>query len=122
MTEQTNYSTGSASGGWTSTRPPEQPRPLGPPVRNSGLTRFLGGSPAAVALRLVLLSLIVGALLMWLEIRPEDIILGVERFFRRLWLLGFDAIRDAAQYIVAGALIVVPVWFVLRLMNMRGAR
>ena len=40
----------------------------------------------------------------------------------RIWGLGFDAIREIADYIVAGAAIVVPVWLVLRLMNMRNTR
>jgi hypothetical protein len=35
-------------------------------------------------------------------------------------MLGFDSLREIGAYIIAGAVIVVPVWFVLRLMNMRG--
>ncbi|MGE3247799.1 MAG: DUF6460 domain-containing protein [Beijerinckiaceae bacterium] len=92
-----------------------------PPHQSAGdpLTRFLGGSPFAVLVKLLVMSLVVGALLMWLDIRPIDIFYGIERFFRRIWMLGFDAVRDIATYILAGAAIVVPVWFVLRLMNMR---
>ena len=85
----------------------------------NGLTRFLGGSPAAVLVRLLLMSLVVGALLVWLDIRPYEIFRAFERFFQRIWLMGFDAVRELAAYVVAGALIVVPVWLVLRLMNMR---
>ena len=103
---------------WAPARPPES----SPPMAESSLTRFLGGSPSAVLLRLVFLSLLVGALLMWLDIRPYDIITGLERFLRHIWAMGFDAIREAGQYVLAGAIIVVPVWFVLRLFNMRGAR
>ncbi|MDB5651215.1 MAG: hypothetical protein JWL62_2735, partial [Hyphomicrobiales bacterium] len=84
------------------------------------LTRFLGGSPLAVAVRLLVISLIVGALLMWLDIRPADIIYGVERFFLRLWNMGFEAFRDILQYVIAGAVIVVPVWLVMRLFSVRG--
>lgn len=90
------------------------------PMAETALTRFLGGSPLAVLVRLVVVSLIVGALLMWLDIRPADIIYGVQRFFERLWNLGFDAFRDIIQYVIAGAVIVLPVWFVLRLLSMRG--
>ncbi len=93
--------------------------PTGDHVDNSTISRFLGGSPAAVFFRLLVVSLVVGALLMWLDIRPIDILHGIERFFRRIWFLGFDAIREVATYILAGAVIVVPIWFVLRLMNMR---
>jgi hypothetical protein len=59
-------------------------------------------------------------LLMWLDIRPIDVINGVQRFFQRLWNMGFEAFRDIIQYVIAGAVIVLPVWFVMRLLSMRG--
>jgi hypothetical protein len=34
--------------------------------------------------------------------------------------MGFGAIRDVLQYIIAGAIIVIPVWLVMRLMAMKG--
>ncbi len=104
-------------------RAPQDPssEPLHP-MADSSLNRFLGGSPAAVFIRLLVLSLIVGALLLWLDIRPEDILRGVERFITRLYNLGFGAIRDIVNYIIAGAVIVVPVWLVLRLLNTRNSR
>jgi hypothetical protein len=86
------------------------------------LTRFLGGTPANVALRLVLLSIVVGALLMWLDIRPIDVIETCVRFARRIWAMGFDAIRELGTYVLTGAMIVVPVWLVLRLFNLRRLR
>ena len=96
--------------------------PVGEPYHGNSLARFLGGSPAAVFVRLFFVSLIVGALLMWLDIRPYEIFRAIERLAQRLWALGFDAIREIATYVIAGAAIVLPVWLVLRLMNMRGAR
>jgi hypothetical protein len=32
---------------------------------------------------------------------------------------GFDAVREVLAYILAGAVIVLPIWFVLRLLNFR---
>ncbi len=81
------------------------------------LARFLGGPPLSVLARLVMLSLIVGALLMWLEIHPMEVIDSVERLFFRLWNLGFGAVRVVLEYVIAGAIVVVPIWFVLRLLN-----
>jgi len=81
------------------------------------LARFLGGPPLSVLARLLMLSLIVGALLMWLEIHPAEIIDNVERLFRRLWNLGFGAVRVVLEYLIAGAVIVIPIWLVLRLLN-----
>jgi hypothetical protein len=91
-------------------------------MNQSALHRFLGGSPIAVLFRLLLVSLIVGAFLMWFDIRPGEVIFAVERFFRRIWNLGFASIREIGSYIVAGAVIVVPVWLVIRLLNLRSAR
>lgn len=84
------------------------------------LRRFIGGSPAAVLVKLVVVSLIVGALLMWLDIRPADVFRELSDLLDRLWALGFRSIRDFGNYIVAGAAIVVPVWLVLRLLSYRG--
>jgi hypothetical protein len=84
------------------------------------LARFLGGTPGGVVLRLFFLSLIVGALLMWLDIRPADLVESLVRFVRRIWSLGFDALREMGDYIIAGAMIVVPLWLLARLLNWRG--
>lgn len=103
--------------------------PNGPAASSSGnamndtnLTRFLGGTPTAVFIRLVLVSLIVGAFLMWLDVRPADILRGVERMINGIFHLGFDAVHLVAEYVLAGAAIVVPIWLVMRLMNYSGKR
>jgi hypothetical protein len=92
------------------------------PPSNSTLTRFLGGSPVTVFTRLLFVSLIVGAIMMWLDISPESVFRSIARFVDRIWNLGFDAIREIGRYVLAGAAIVVPVWLILRLMNMRSPR
>lgn len=94
----------------------------GLPPANNSLSRFLGGSPGAVFIRLFFVSLIVGALLMWLDIRPWDIFRAIDRLVNRLWALGFDAVREIGTYVLAGAALVIPIWLVMRLMNFRGAR
>jgi hypothetical protein len=92
------------------------------PMANNALTRFLGGPPISVFTRLLFVSLIVGAIMMWLDITPDVVFRSIERFANRLWNLGFDAIREIVRYVVAGAAVVVPVWLVLRLLNMRNVR
>jgi hypothetical protein len=84
--------------------------------------RALGGPPALVVLRLLVLSFLVGAVLMWLDLRPQDVLFALDRFARRIWNLGFDAVRELGDYIAAGALIVIPIYAVMRLFNWRGAR
>jgi hypothetical protein len=87
---------------------------------NNVLENFLGGKPASVFVKLLFISLVVGALLMWLDIRPADILRGVQDFINRIYALGFGAVREVINYVIAGAVIVVPVWFVLRLLNVGG--
>jgi hypothetical protein len=90
--------------------------------KESALTRFLGGSPLAVFTRLVFISLLVGAFLYWLNIRPRDIIDELIFLANHIYAMGFDAVREVGSYIAAGALIVVPVWLVMRLLSAKGAR
>ncbi|MGA8169752.1 MAG: DUF6460 domain-containing protein [Methylocystis sp.] len=89
---------------------------------NNALEDFLGGTPGSVFVKLLFVSLVVGALLMWLDIRPADIIRGVQDFINRIYALGFGAVREVINYVVAGAVIVVPAWFILRLLNVGGRK
>jgi len=93
-----------------------------PMPNNTALENFLGGSPLNVAIKLIFMSLVVGALLMWLDLHPRDILRGIGNFIDSVYAMGFGAVRALAEYIVAGAAIVVPVWFVLRLMSAGGKR
>lgn len=102
---------------WTQGAPARWPAP-----QDTRLRRFLGGSPAAVLVKLILVSLLVGALLMWLNIRPADVFRMLSNLVDRLWYLGFDAIREFGTYIVAGAAIVLPVWLILRILSYRAPR
>jgi len=97
-------------------KPPEDDRWRKP---DTPLARFLGGSPAGVFIRLFFLSIIVGALLLWLDVRPIDIFHGIGRLATRIWNLGFSAIHELGDYLVAGAVIVVPLWLAYRLLVMR---
>jgi hypothetical protein len=85
------------------------------PAANDGLTRFLGGSPLAVAFRLVLLSILVGVVLAAVGFDPWNILSSIERLFRRLWELGFDAVSWVWRYFLLGAVIVIPVWLLSRM-------
>jgi hypothetical protein len=92
----------------------------GPPQDASTLRRFIGGSPVAVALKLAIVSLLVGAMLVWLDIRPAEVYREISDLLTRVWALGFQSIRQFGDYMIAGAVIVVPVWLVLRLLSYRG--
>ena len=52
------------------------------PAAHDGFSRFLGGSPASVALRLILLSILVGVVLAAIGFDPYNILLSIQRLFR----------------------------------------
>jgi hypothetical protein len=89
---------------------------------SSRVQAFLGGRPADVGLRLVLLSLIVGVLLHWLDIRPPDLLAFMDRAVEWIRNLGTGAIRQLFGYILTGAVIVLPLWLILRLVEIRQGR
>ncbi|BCP51698.1 hypothetical protein K32_03150 [Kaistia sp. 32K] len=84
----------------------------------NGLQRFMGGSPAQVLLRLIVISLVVGIVLSALGLSPYDIIQKAEQMVWRIWNMGFGAIEWIWKYFLLGAVIVVPVWIVIRLLNL----
>ncbi|KMO32270.1 hypothetical protein VQ02_23790 [Methylobacterium variabile] len=86
------------------------------PRRESGLHRFLGGSPAAVLVRLVVLSLLVGAGMAMIGVTPAALFAHAYDTVRSLIELGFDTFHDAGRWFVAGAVVVVPLWLLSRVL------
>jgi hypothetical protein len=87
------------------------------PATSDGMYRFLGGSPLTVAFRLILLSILVGVVLAAIGFDPWNIVNSIRLLFRRIWDLGFDAINGLWRYFLLGAVIVIPVWFLSRLLG-----
>ena len=89
------------------------------PSAPDGFTRFLGGSPGSVALRLILLSILVGVVLAAIGFDPWNILYSIRMLFQRLWDLGFDAVNWLWRYFLLGAVIVIPVWLLTRIFGRR---
>ena len=88
-------------------------RPLS--ANNGTLYRFLGGSPLSVAFRLILLSILVGVVLAAIGFDPWNILKSIRLLFQRIWDLGFDAVNWLWRYFLLGAVIVIPVWLLMRI-------
>jgi len=84
------------------------------------MERFFGGNPALVLLRLVILSLILGVVLAALGFSPYDIIQNIRDLAARIYDMGFVAVEKAFRYFLLGAVIVFPVWVVMRLVKVAG--
>jgi hypothetical protein len=79
--------------------------------------RFIGGSPTMVAVRLIVVSFVVGIVLVTFGFEPMTLFAEVVRSVRRIVELGFSDIRQVGRILLTGAMVVVPVWLVLRLVD-----
>jgi hypothetical protein len=80
--------------------------------------RLLGGNPVAVIIRLVVLSVIVGVVLSALNIRPDQLLDHVRRLIQRIYDLGFGVFETAFGYFLIGAVVVIPIWLIARLLGL----
>jgi hypothetical protein len=84
------------------------------------LTQFLGDTPFRVFIRLLVLSFIVGLVLSTLNIYPLDIYYWLERLVLHIYEMGFTFFGNALEYLLVGALIVVPIFLLMRLLKFGG--
>jgi uncharacterized protein DUF6460 len=84
---------------------------------NNYVHRFFGGPPLSVIFRLILLSILIGVILQVLGLDPWNIIESLRGLVLRIWNMGFDAVRWLWRYLLLGAVVVVPIWLVVRLMR-----
>ena len=81
------------------------------------VTRFFGGSPVAALVRLILVSILVGVVLSAFGLDPWNIIPSIKRFVLDIWDMGFDAVRWIWRYFLLGAIVVIPIWLIMRLVR-----
>lgn len=81
--------------------------------------RVLGDSPGRVFVKLVIASLLVGLLMNFFGFRPLDILRALERTVMAVWNMGFATIERFGETILLGAVVVIPLFIVMRLMASR---
>ncbi|WGD30019.1 DUF6460 domain-containing protein [Ancylobacter sp. WKF20] len=86
-------------------------------MADNQLARWMGGSPLWVLIRLLLLSLVVGVILSALGLDPMNIFASLESLVRHLFHFSFEAVERLWRYFVLGAVIVIPLWIIMRLAN-----
>jgi len=91
-------------------------------MTNNVVGRFAGGSPAIVAVRLIVVSFVVGIVLETFGFDPTSLFGDAVRAMRRMVELGFTDIRQVGRILLTGAMVVVPAWLALRLLDSRGRR
>ena len=86
------------------------------------VSRFFGGPPLSVIFRLILLSILIGVILQVLGLDPWNIFDSLRRLVLRVWDMGFDALRWLWRYLLLGAVVVVLIWLIVRLMRVTQGR
>ena len=71
---------------------------------------------------LLVVSFVVGLILATFGFDPETVYESFERGVRRLIEFGLSDFRQFGRILLTGAMVVLPVWFVLRLLDGRRAR
>jgi hypothetical protein len=79
------------------------------------INQFFGGPPLSVAVRLILLSILVGVILSALGIDPLNLWRSLQNLILGIWDMGFDAIWWLWRYFLIGAVLVIPIWLLIRL-------
>jgi hypothetical protein len=80
-------------------------------------SRFFGDSVTGTIIRLVLLSIAVGIVFSALGITPANILDRLQLLIRRIADLGFGTIEWAFTYFLLGAVVVIPVWLIVRVIG-----
>jgi hypothetical protein len=79
--------------------------------------RIFGGNPLGVIVRLIILSVVVGIIMSALGIRIDNIFYHLNILARRIYDMGFDAVEWGLGYFLLGAVIVIPIWLIARLLG-----
>lgn len=83
------------------------------------VTRFLGDTPGRTLIKLLVISFIVGVVMNAMDWYPIDVYYWLRDFVLYLWDLGFAAFGNVGRYLVLGAMVVVPIFLVLRIFSYR---
>lgn len=89
---------------------------------SSGASRFFGGSPIGVILRLLLLCVVVGLILDQLDLDVFRLLDQAVDVVRDLIANSADLLRKILRYFLIGAAVVIPIWLILRLLRMGSGR
>ena len=86
------------------------------------MDRFLGGPVVPTLLKLAIASIAVGVILAISGTKPIDLWYNFMDTVVRIWEMGFSLIETSFQYLLLGAVIVVPIFLAIRAIKLVGER
>lgn len=79
--------------------------------------KIFGGSPLGVIVRLALISIAVGIVMKALGIDLSNFFHRINVLLRNIYDLGLSAFDWVFEFLLLGALIVIPIWIISRLIG-----
>lgn len=89
---------------------------------SSGASRYFGGSPLGVILRLLVLCVVVGLILDQLDLDVFRLLDRAMDVVRDLVANSADLLRLILRYFLIGAAVVIPIWIIMRLLKVGSGR
>ena len=86
------------------------------------MDRLFGGPVLPTLFKLAIASIAVGVVLAVFGIKPIDLWRDFLDTLARIWEMGFDAIDWSLQYLLLGAVVVIPIFVAVRLWSVLVAR
>lgn len=87
----------------------------------NSLERLFGGPPLRTILWLCFVSIVIGFVLHTLGLHPYTLAVrlynGLRNLFNAVLNLGFGSLQSFGRYLLYGAVVVVPVWLLIRLVS-----
>lgn len=87
-----------------------------------GVSRIIGGSPLGVIVRLALLCVIVGLVLDQLDLNVFKLLNQAIDLIEELIRNSADVLKQIGRYFLIGAMVVIPIWIVLRILRVGAGR
>lgn len=83
------------------------------------ITQFLGDTPSRTLIKLAVISFVVGIIMSALNFTPIEVWYSIRDFFERIYDLGFEAFGRIGKYFVYGAMVVIPIFILMRVLKFR---
>lgn len=86
------------------------------------MNKIFEGPVVPTIIKLAVLSFVVGIVLWASGIDPLDLWLNLGDTIRNIWTVTIEFFRWAGKYMILGAIVVVPIWLVLRVLKVVSRR
>lgn len=83
------------------------------------ITQFLGDTPSRTLVKLAVISFVVGIIMSSLNFTPVEVWYAIRDFFVRIYDLGFEAFGRIGKYFIYGAMVVIPIFILMRILKFR---